>query len=240
MKIGIGASPCHIGSMIGGNVPSSLLTGLAAFWKLEDLSDQGPNGLTLTNNNAATFVAGKIGNAVQLVAASNQFLSRADNAVLRASSSASIMASCWVKPTTIQAVAGCMNKGSPTFSTGGEWGLESVSGVWRLVLRNTGDSSSQGVNSTVTMTSGNWYHVLGWWDASGKTINISVNGETPVSLSFPTGGFSGTSALNIGYWVAGGTRFNGLIDAAGIWNRIPAAGESALLYNSGNGREYPF
>lgn len=222
---------------------SSLLVGDPVFYRLADTSDATPNGLTLTNNNAATFVAGRVGNCANLVAASNQWLSRASSTKFLLDASTSLTVSCWVNHTTLQALSGAVNKGSPTAGGGGEWGLEflgSSTNKYRFVVRNTGNTSSLATTSAVTITTGAWHHLLGWWDAVAKTINISVNGETPVSASFPTGGFAGTNDLNIGYWVASGVRFNGQIDAVGVWNRVLTAAERAALYNNGNGVEYPF
>ena len=51
--------------------------GLIAAWNLEDATDDFSTN-DLTNNNACTFVAGKISNAVNLDGV-NQYLSIADN-----------------------------------------------------------------------------------------------------------------------------------------------------------------
>jgi hypothetical protein len=214
---------------------------LAAFWKLSDESDNGPNGLTLTNNGTATFDTGKIGDAVHLVAASNQYLSRVDHAALSCGASQSLSASLWVRHTTL-ANSGALNKGSPSAGSGGEWGFEflSASAKWRFILRNTADTTSLAVTSPVVCTTATWYHLVGWWDAAGKTINIAIDDETPVSAAFAAGGFDGVNDLNIGFWVAIGAKFNGDVDAVGIWNRVLTADERTALYNGGAGREHPF
>ncbi len=225
---------------------SSLYTDLAAFWRFNDpsnLSDAGPNGLTLNANGGPTYIPGLVGECVHLVAASNQYLNCPSSAPLQASPSDSLMVSAWVRHTTLQTLCGAVNKGSPTGGTGGEWGLEfigSATNKWRFSLRNTADTSSFGVSSAVVCTTATWYHLLGWWDAVAKTINISVNGETPVTASFATGGFAGTNDINIGYWVSVSNRFNGDIDGVGVWRKAPIIQEIARLYNGGAGLEFPF
>jgi hypothetical protein len=63
----------------GGGAPAypigdALRASIVAYYKLDDTTDSGPNGYTLTNNNAATFGAGKVGDAASLVAGSSQTL----------------------------------------------------------------------------------------------------------------------------------------------------------------------
>jgi hypothetical protein len=47
-------------------------TSLKAYWKLEDLTDSGPNGYTLSGAGTPTFVAAKYTNGMNLVTASSQ------------------------------------------------------------------------------------------------------------------------------------------------------------------------
>ena len=42
-----------------GQIPGGELRG---YYRLENVNDSGPNGLTLTNNNSVTFTAGRFGN----------------------------------------------------------------------------------------------------------------------------------------------------------------------------------
>jgi hypothetical protein len=226
-------------------IAPSLLSGLSAFWKLENVNDSSPNGYTLTNNNTVTFPAGKVGNGASLGAASNQWLSRASNANLQATPTQSLSVSCWVRHTTLQSLCGAVNKGSPAGGAGTNegWGLEfigSATNKWRFILRNATDTSSFSISSTVVCTTATWYHLAAWWDSVGKVIGISVNGETPVTVSYPTGGYADNKDLNIGYWVGSGVRTNGNIDAVGIWTRVITASERAALYSGGLGLEYPF
>src|SRR5438876_10841799 len=62
---------------------STLLNGLTVYYALSNTSDATGGGLTLTNHNTVTFSAGKVGNAANFVAASSQYLSRADSAAFQ-------------------------------------------------------------------------------------------------------------------------------------------------------------
>src|SRR4030095_13402698 len=59
----------------------ALTDNLQAFWELDNLNDAHSTN-TLTNNGSATFVAGQVGNCVDLEQHSSQYLSIADNAAL--------------------------------------------------------------------------------------------------------------------------------------------------------------
>src|SRR5215831_2548559 len=67
---------------------------VAAF-KLDDLTDATGRGNDLTNNNSATFGAGKIGNAAYFTAASSQYLSHASDSDL-ALGAGSYTIGCWI------------------------------------------------------------------------------------------------------------------------------------------------
>lgn len=58
---------------------SSLLTGLKVYYAMENVNNSTPTGDTLVNNNLATFVPGKVNNCVNLVSASSQSLTRAND-----------------------------------------------------------------------------------------------------------------------------------------------------------------
>ena len=68
---------------------------------------------------------------------------------------------------------------------------------------------------------------------------VSVNsGPTNVSIGGGDGGFFGIGSTQYGVdepWI-----FNGQIDEVGVWDRALSSTEVFLLYNSGNGRSYPF
>src|SRR6267378_4108573 len=75
----------------GGGAGSSLITGLAGYWKLDEVSNgsapvtrvdsAGTNDLT--DNNTTPSAAGKISNAINPLLANSEFLSHVSNATLQ-------------------------------------------------------------------------------------------------------------------------------------------------------------
>lgn len=216
--------------------------GLVAAWNLEDVSDSyGAN--TLTNNNAATFAAGKLSNAVSLVAASTQSLSITDNAAL-STGDVDFWFACWFNMTT-----------NPTQTFAGKESSAAV-GEWRLDFFNSANRvrwitwKSGAADAVVTAntfgapSTGVWIFALGYSDAINGLAKVSLNGGAFDSV-VKTGPVTDTAAP-LTFGASFGTAFcNGLIDAA-CFGKSPPGGIAALatelrdyLYNSGNGRQYP-
>jgi hypothetical protein len=81
---------------------------------------------------------------------------------------------------------------------------------------------------------------VAWHDAGADTINIQVNNGTVDST---TGVFGNSETFIIGGEKVGAGadfEFDGLIDEAGIRNRVLTTAERTELYNSGSGRTHPF
>lgn len=222
---------------------SSLLTGLVAFWKGDSTADSGPNGYTLTNTNAATFTAGKIGNAFTLASASTQYLSVADNANLSMGGT-DFSISLWAKFTSRFAFEGLVSKGNAQAS-GGEYLLayDNATGKLMWTIRQTGNVSSDNVLSLTTVTDATWYHVVCTFATDTNVAAIYLDNDAGSSKTLSGGvgyGLDGSNAVNIGRWAGGGSTMNGQIDAVGIWRKVLSAGERATLYQGGTGLEYPF
>jgi hypothetical protein len=183
-------------------------------------------GLTLDKRVAANFVA-----------ASSQSLSRADNAGLRIAN-ADAWLSCWVKFTTTTGFQGLVSKDAGGFR---EWALYSDNGQLRFMMGNGG--SIDLTAGITTPADGLWHHVFCWQDVTANTINLSLDGATPVTLTrtiTPTGS---TNALTLGF------NFNGFLDGrldcvafgksppGGFATTTPASIRDSL-YNSGSGKAY--
>lgn len=220
-----------------GSSGSSLNTGLVEFWKLADTS--GVNGNTLTNNNATTFVAGKVGDCANFVAASSQSLS---------------------VPTKVWGIGNAWSVSS--------W-HNSVSGggcIWQLgddlanpdaikhssvkfessyvyASNNAGDIFKH--YNGITDTTGAWVHTVVTWD--GTNLKVYRGGsDITAGLGKPTDN-AGTMAdltrkFRIGAAdnVAISAYHNGTIDALGLWSRALTADEVTELNSAGAGLEHPF
>lgn len=218
--------------------------GVVAAWNLEDTADSfGAN--TLTNNGVATFVPGKLSNAVNLVAASSQYLSRADNAAL-STGNVDLFLALWVNATSKPA-------GFPFIA--GKSASSSVAAEYHFQLNTTGDqlqfvtggasfvvaSAAAGVNLAT------WYFLMGTHDAVNDLTSISMNGGAWVDTA--TAGVAPvdtTTDFTIGARGTVHDRFwDGLVDAV-VVGKSPPGGIAAIrdeirdyLWKGGAGRQYP-
>lgn len=226
----------------GGGCTGTLCTGLVASWKLDDLTDATGRGNTLTNNNSATFVAGEIGNAVNLVAASSQSLSIAHNAD--------------VNPGDTDFTIGFRFK--PTSDTGTYQALFSkkdgaTADTMRLTWNGTMDglifsiyNSGGGTAGSIAVapgfSPGTSYCIIAWVNAAADTIHIRVNdtafiGDDTTNSAMNSGG---SVPFRIGMTDETGFTFptDGVIDNFNIWHKALSAGERTAF--CGALVEYPY
>lgn len=221
--------------------PGAPNTNLVSYWKLEDLTDSfGTNNLT--NNNAATFVAGKVGNAVNLVAASSQYLSKVDNATLDLTTAMSIDG--WVKLTSVGAIQTFASKWN--YSTDGAWAIQ-ISNTNEIVVNiaptPTDVGNTHGDTSGLGLTTGTWYHVAVVFDGTltgnANRLKVFVNGVQK-TLSFtgtiPAALLNSAAAFELGRFQGLGRFLDGLLDEVGLWGRALTSAEIITRYNSGTGR----
>ncbi len=222
--------------------------GLVAAWNLSDLVDA-YGGNTLTNNNAATFVAGKIGDAVDLEMSSSQSLSIADNVPLSGAVGTSLWLSSWVKfesiPATVQHIAGKLTTGTnqreyrqiltgttQLFGMGGSAAGTSTTNV---------HASTHGVATT-----GVWYHVFSYYDAVLGLLGIAINGGPFDTASLAGGIFDGSGPFTIGAQGSLAADFvDGMVDLV-YFGKNPPKGMTYLrtemrdyFWRAGAGREWP-
>jgi hypothetical protein len=217
----------------------ALSTSLISHWKLSDLTDE-VGGNTLTNNNVVTFVAGKVGNAANFVAASSQFLSKADNAAL-STGDIDFTFSAWVKFTTLgtnnpQIIA----KDSDASNRDYNLDFYHVPNAFRFYI----NGGSVIIQSTKTdLTTGVWYFVVAWHDSVANTINIQVNNGTIDSAATANTAPSDSAAtfcIGARTYATFEGYFDGLVDEVSFRKRTLTAAERSVLYNSGNGLAYPW
>lgn len=223
----------------------ALADNLVAYWKLEEPSgsraDATGRGNDLAPTNTPGDAAGKIGRALSLLSASNQFVSRASAADLQGGNS-DFTLTAWVNATTLAALAGVMNKWTVAGNLR-EYQLVYNLGAnrFRFSVSALGDTTvvSVDANNLGAPATGTWYFIVAWHDAAADTINIQVNDGVVDSQAHASGVFASTSDFRIGL-AAIGSPWNGLIDEAAKWNRVLTAGERTQLYNGGAGLAYPY
>jgi len=228
-------------------VAVDLLNGLVSYWRLDESSD-GSGAVTrndshgsnhLTDNNTTPSGTGKINSGASCVRANSEYLEVADNAGL---SPTQFSVSAWVRPVsagmgTTRGVIVKYNSSTPAQSSFALLAL--VSNRLALYLRISAGTELSASPATV-MSADTWYFVVGKYN--GSTISLSINAGSPTTTALAGSMNDSTSALRIGMYPSNlsGSGFGGIIDEAGFWNRAIDSDEETALYNSGNGKEYPF
>lgn len=216
----------------------TLKDSLKAYWALEDVSDSyGSN--TLTNGTSVTFVAGKVNNAASFSAASNQYLTIADNANLTMGD-IDFTVSCWAYASSFtNAVNGVVSKYGGAGSR--EWTIywQNASTPDAFVSRISSDGTA--VVTITTTAEGlveTWYHLVMWYDKTKDSLYLQINNGTIYQASHSGGAYNSSVALLIGRNTGTSDDWSGLIDEVAIWKRTLLPAERSYLYNSGSGRTY--
>lgn len=230
---------------------SPLLTGLVAYWKLEEASGTREDAHT-GNIDLALAVgsvgnaAGKHGNAAAFVADGNVLQS--SNTALRPTGDFTVAA--WVNAMAL-AGASSWGRGIASFHSGaepaaGDWYVSvHADGVLRFAYNTTSgsaDPTATSITDTAYVTSlATWYHLA--FRRSGGTKSIWVNGVSR-GLSASTPSFAsnwGLQNFNLAQvWSDPAYCWDGLIDSVGIWSRALSDAEIGELYATGDGLDYPF
>lgn len=232
--------------VFGSGAPSGLLTDLISHWKLNEASgtradSHGSNDLT--DNNSVASAAGKIGDAAQFTRASETWLSHADNTDLSMGDiDFSIAAWVWIDTLSVGNPQDCIAKWD-FFEGFEEYLLRfNASNKFEFFVRDTGNTTTTSIASTTAISEDTWYLVLAWHDASGNTLNISVDNGTANSVGYSGGVRDSGSDLNLGRLTHTSTTalLGGRLDSISIWKRLLTTDEKTSLYNAGAGLDYPF
>lgn len=223
---------------------AALNDSLTACWSMDETSgtraDSTSNALDLTDNNTVGSATGIISNAASFTAASSEWLSRAENPLLRGGASSSM--SFWMyQPTSIADNRVIFNKWPNGFIVRTAGGGDDL----LIVYGASADDSAQ--TTTVGMAADTWYHVVLIYDGGGSTnadkLKVYVNGSahTLTFINAPPASISDSGAdFNIGRWSTLGYYMEGRIDEFGFFQRAITSSEVAELYNSGAGIACPF
>lgn len=232
----------------------ALTTNLQAYYKFDEssgnASDSSGNGNTLTNNNTATFSAGKINNGADLEDSSSQYFSAADSASLDITGDLSF--SGWVKVESAPA----LNTQHSVFNKDG---IAAGTRSYSLWYRNEGgtlkfetylfqsDATYDHIQWNVDLGTATWKHVALVVTVANAAATecvlyidgISQGNGTVINNGGITSIQNGTAELRLG---RGHTTeyFDGMFDEFGLWSRALTQAEVIQLYNSTAGLAYPF
>ncbi len=209
--------------------PSSLSSGLAAYWKLEESSGVrhdsiGSSSLSDAYGNVAQG-AGKVNNAASF-GGSGVLYANDGSALIVAGSSFTLAG--WVK----------LNAKTSDGSIAGRWG---TSGAEYLIFyRSSADRFECDLNGYYNNGAGSvfadnfgspqtgmWYFVACWYDTTNGMMGISVNGSANTkaySGGVPyTGETFRVGCMGAGHCLTGG------VDELGLWDRVLSAAELSVL-----------
>lgn len=221
------------GPAVPATAPSSLLTGLIAWWDLHEAQgtprddDTGLAPSLLETGGQVGSASGLLGNAAQFTGAGTNYLS----ATWTPSQASAFSLSAWVKPATILTnnyVLSITSANGATIYAGLAYALASSNGIFRVSGGNV--APANGISS-------GWNHMVGIYD--GVNAKYYWNGALLASAAKTGADLSNAALVCVG--AQGSTSaLSGLAQLCGVWNRALSDGEIAQLYNGGYGADYPF
>lgn len=233
------------------DVPSSLLTDLSGYYKLDEASgndrgDSSENGFTLLETGTVGAASAKIDNGVSHDGSAANYLEVGDASTFRFADT-SFQIAFWVRFDSL-ASSECAFSKYNAQNNNREYLVQYSSGADRIQWIVSGDGSSNSATASAdtlgSPTTGVWYFISVYHDADADEIGISVNNGAFDTASLSGGVFSGSQKFRLLNFVgSGGTDanvLNGDLDEFGIWSRRLTADELTALYNSGNARTHPF
>jgi len=243
---GISPIPTPSSEMTPTPVPSSLLTGLSAYWKLNEISgtrSDSKGTSDLSDNNTVGYATGEVGNAALFSAASSEYLSVNNNSALTTSNTSFTVSGWYYFGSSIQGSV-LASKDNVT-DRGRVWQLwfDPDNRVLGFDIWNNGyllDSREVLVNNVNPTPA--WHFIVAWFDVANHTLNLQIDNGTVNSISTDTS-YTYDSGIPIRLGRIGGPEpysYDGLIDEFGYWKRLLTSSERNSLFNSGSGLSYPF
>lgn len=222
-------------SVGSGGSSSPLLTGLVAYYKLNDSSGDAVDSVNSYNgsNTSVTYgTTGKISTCYTFNGSSSKTVVT-DVSALDLTTTGAI--SCWVYPGS-RSYNYIVSKCNDSTDRSGYYLMLSSSYAY-IVLAS--DSAMMYHNSDGLVNAFAWSHIVVTWDSSN--VYIYINNVASASKAVTVTPVASTNNLQIGSPVVDSSGyFDGYIDEVGIWNRLLTSGEVSTLYNSGNGKTHPF
>jgi len=228
----------------GKKANSSLLTGLVAYWKLDEESD-GSGAVTrndsvgsnhLTDNGTTAAVAGIVGNAAQFVTADGTKLQIASTSDL-VIGDIDFTFALWVYPASNVDGKTLLQKKMAFSPYTTEYSL--AQGVNRPAFNCGGVTLEPLFQPSINQ----WNLLIIYHDSVNDLMGVQLNNG--VAQTKATGG-AYPSATGTGAFAIGGATGNttsspeAAVDEVGFWKRLLSTDEKTTLYNSGGGMQYPF
>jgi tetratricopeptide (TPR) repeat protein/tRNA A-37 threonylcarbamoyl transferase component Bud32 len=182
----------------------------------------GNNPGTLTN---VSFAPGQVGQAFSFNG-SNSYVSVPDSSSLRPSQ---VSLQAWVQPLDSGVFETLVTKEPLRGSDQLGYGLrQRTNNHFAFSIAKEGGALIF-MESTTTLISGHWYHLVGTYD--GSTAKLYVNGNLEATKT-GIGTINSTAPLLIGRLNSGHEQFHGLIDEVAVFNRVLNAADVQAAYDA--------
>ena len=218
---------------------------LVSFWKLDEASGNRADAHgsdTLIDHNTVGSASGKLNSCADFEAGSQEALYVVNNARMQ-TGDIDYWFSLWVNFETLDGNDRII-LGKDDLSSNREHVLycSSASGGtvgWAVF---NGGSTLAGIVTATGFSTGTWYKLDVWHDATNNQVGIAVNNGTPTTAS--TSGAAGANTQDFRVGTEGtlaSTRFfDGKLDELGFWKRVPTSGDRTTMYGGGTPPAYPF
>lgn len=232
-----------------GGGPSTILTDLMAYWKLDEASDEnapvqrndshGANHLADASQCASA--AGLLSNG--LLCQPSKAISIADNAALSLGAGVAFEFWGWVKITTGLGLFQHLYLISKSGGTQAEYGIELTKpdANTRLAvnLRKADNSGSVSITHTTNLANDTWYFFSVYHDPTTDLSGVAINNGAFETAANTWDVNNSNGAFSLGGSSAGTGRAT--LDEVGFTKeRVLTTAERTALYNAGAGRTYPF
>lgn len=208
-----------------------------------DMSDSSGNGNTLTQINTPTYAAGgKPDNYANLVGASNQYGTIADNASLSMGAGQYLTCGGWAYLASGGALRRILAKGNISTGTTIEYSLGYTTATSKFIFgAGDGVALTQATDTLVAVSTNTWYFVVGRFDlGTGKIgVNVNMTGWTEAAFTGPI--LNGTNAFRIGQDTGGARQWDGRLDTIFVVksaSRCLTDAELTYIMNGTTGRSF--
>lgn len=218
----------------------SLLTNLTSYWKLDESSGNAADSVgsvTLTNTNTVGYAAALVNNGADFgTANTNKYLLNTTNAGI---DGGAVSISCWVKVRT-EIAAGTwffVWQASATSQVAYDIRYDFNAGSRRVGFERTkiGSGAAQTVNSTITLGTSTFHHLVLTYD--GATVTGYIDGASVGTIASSGNGVSATtSQFSLGS--DGGSFASAYMDETSLYSRALSAAEVLQIYNGGLGMSF--
>ncbi len=219
-----------------------LRSSLKAFWNLNESEGSRSDSVGtnhLTDNATVTSDTGIVRAAAQFTEANSEYLSIADNDSI-STGDIDFTYSCWIYFDSLGGNRTILGKDEASKRETTLWYSNALSRIKFQIFDGSNIIGNVEADNLGSPSTGRWYFIVAWHDSVANTINIQVDNGSINSEDTTGVPVDGTAPFEIGARSDVSVFMDGRIDAVGFWKKILTSGERTELYNSGNGKEYPF